>query len=52
MVRAPLIEGFVSPSDLPIALKLAIGPLTGLVLYMLLLNVGRVPWRLNRGSHP
>src|ERR1700704_1082816 len=41
LVVAGLIEGFISPSDLPVATKLAIGPLAGLVLYGLLLTVGR-----------
>ena len=43
LVVAGLIEGFVSPSDLPIAIKLAIGPLAGVALYALLLTVGRRP---------
>lgn len=37
LVIAGLIEGFVSPSDLPRELKLAIGPVTGLALYAFLL---------------
>lgn len=41
LVVAGLIEGFISPSDLPIAIKLAIGPLAGVALYTLLLTVGR-----------
>ena len=41
LIVAGLIEGFVSPSDLPVAAKLVIGPLTGAVLYALLLSVGR-----------
>jgi uncharacterized membrane protein SpoIIM required for sporulation len=41
LVVAGLIEGFVSPSEVPTQLKLAIGPLTGLVLYALLLTIGR-----------
>jgi uncharacterized membrane protein SpoIIM required for sporulation len=41
LVVAGLIEGFVSPSDLPLALKLALGPLAGVALYALLLTVGR-----------
>jgi Stage II sporulation protein M len=43
LVVAGLIEGFVSPSELPIVVKLAIGPLAGLALYSLLLTVGRGP---------
>jgi uncharacterized membrane protein SpoIIM required for sporulation len=45
LVVAGLIEGFVSPSDLPMAVKLAIGPLAGLALYALLLSVGRTQTR-------
>src|SRR5439155_12636659 len=41
LVVAGLIEGFVSPSDLPIVVKLVFGPLAGLGLYALLLAVGR-----------
>jgi uncharacterized membrane protein SpoIIM required for sporulation len=46
LVIAGLIEGFVSPSDLPIGVKLAIGVGTGCVLYALLLKVGRTPRRV------
>src|SRR5438128_482501 len=46
LVIAGLIEGFISPSELPTAAKLAIGPLAGMALYALLLTVGRV-----RGPH-
>jgi uncharacterized membrane protein SpoIIM required for sporulation len=42
LVIAGLIEGFISPSELPIAVKIAFGPLAGSVLYALLLSVGRV----------
>jgi uncharacterized membrane protein SpoIIM required for sporulation len=41
LVVAGLIEGFVSPSEVPMELKLAIGPLAGLLLYAMLLTVGR-----------
>jgi uncharacterized membrane protein SpoIIM required for sporulation len=41
LVLAGFTEGFVSPSDLPMAMKLAIGPLAGCALYALLLTVGR-----------
>src|SRR5712691_322430 len=41
LVVAGLIEGFVSPSDLAISIKLVFGPVAGLVLYALLLSVGR-----------
>jgi uncharacterized membrane protein SpoIIM required for sporulation len=41
LVVAGLIEGFISPSDLPLAVKLAFGPVAGLVLYGLLFSVGR-----------
>ena len=43
LVIAGLIEGFISPSDLPIGVKLAIGLLAGCVLYGLLLSIGRQP---------
>jgi uncharacterized membrane protein SpoIIM required for sporulation len=43
LVVAGLIEGFVSPSELPMELKLVFGPLAGLVLYALLFTVGRKP---------
>lgn len=41
LVVAGLIEGFISPSELPIPIKLVIGPISGLVLYAMLLTVGR-----------
>ncbi len=41
LVVAGLIEGFVSPSDLLIPVKLVVGPLAGVLLYSLLLTVGR-----------
>ena len=41
LVVAGLIEGFVSPSEAPITVKLAFGPVTGILLYALLLTVGR-----------
>ena len=41
LIVAGLIEGFVSPSDLAIQVKLAFGPAAGLVLYVLLLTLGR-----------
>jgi uncharacterized membrane protein SpoIIM required for sporulation len=41
LVIAGLIEGFVSPSEIPIAAKIVIGPLAGVALYALLLTVGR-----------
>jgi len=41
LVVAGLIEGFISPSDLPVGIKLLIGPLSGVALYALLLTVGR-----------
>jgi uncharacterized membrane protein SpoIIM required for sporulation len=41
LVVAGLIEGFISPSDLAIPIKLTIGPLAGIALYALLLTVGR-----------
>src|SRR5438552_5155550 len=41
LVVAGLIEGFISPSEAPIAVKLTIGPVTGILLYALLLTVER-----------
>jgi uncharacterized membrane protein SpoIIM required for sporulation len=41
LVVAGLVEGFISPSELPMPLKYAIGPLLGLGLYLLLFTVGR-----------
>jgi uncharacterized membrane protein SpoIIM required for sporulation len=41
LVVAGMVEGFVSPSELPIVLKYAIGPGLGIILYSLLLTVGR-----------
>jgi uncharacterized membrane protein SpoIIM required for sporulation len=41
LVVAGLIEGFVSPSEIPMVVKILIGPLAGLALYALLLTVGR-----------
>jgi uncharacterized membrane protein SpoIIM required for sporulation len=45
LVVAGLIEGFVSPSDLAIQVKLVFGPAIGLVLYALLLTVGRAKFK-------
>jgi len=41
LVVAGLVEGFISPSELPTAVKYAVGPLLGLGLYVLLFTVGR-----------
>jgi uncharacterized membrane protein SpoIIM required for sporulation len=41
LVVAGIIEGFVSPSDLPVALKIATGVLTGIAFFSYLLFVGR-----------
>jgi uncharacterized membrane protein SpoIIM required for sporulation len=41
LVVAGLIEGFVSPSDLPLAARLVIGPLAGALLFVGLFRVGR-----------
>ncbi len=41
LVIAGLLEGFVSPSDLPIGVKYAIGATTALLLYSWLLLAGR-----------
>ena len=43
LVIAGIIEGFISPSELPAALKYGIGLLTGVALYSYLLLVGREP---------
>ena len=40
-VIAGLVESFVSPSDLPFALKATLGPLLGLALLAFLLLAGR-----------
>jgi uncharacterized membrane protein SpoIIM required for sporulation len=45
LVIAGLIEGFVSPSELAMPIKLAIGPAAGAILYGLLLTVGRTTRR-------
>ena len=41
LVVAGLIEGFISPSGLPWALKVGVGVVTGLLLYGYWLRVGR-----------
>ncbi len=41
LIVAGLIEGFVSPSDVQMEAKLAIGPLAGCLLFAMLLTVGR-----------
>lgn len=49
---AGILEAFVSPSDLPAALKIAVGPLTALALYAYLLLAGRERQRRDRlGGH-
>ena len=40
LVVAGLVEGFISPSELPMAMKYLIGPVLGIGLYSLLLTVG------------
>ena len=40
---AGLIEGFISPSDLPLWVKLTVSIGTGIALYAYLLGVGREP---------
>ncbi|MEO8573469.1 MAG: stage II sporulation protein M [Pyrinomonadaceae bacterium] len=42
LVVAGMIEGFLSPSDLPAALKFGTGILTGVVMYPYLLLAGRI----------
>ena len=50
LVIAGVIEGLVSPSELPAAVKFVIGPVLGVVLWVLLLRVGRPsPWTSPRG---
>jgi uncharacterized membrane protein SpoIIM required for sporulation len=41
LVVAGLIEGFISPSDLPLTVKLAVAVLSGVALYAYLLLAGR-----------
>lgn len=41
LVIAGIIEGFISPSDLPASAKIATGIFTGIVMYAYLLFVGR-----------
>lgn len=41
LVLAGIVEAFISPSELPMAAKLAIGPALGVALYALLFTVGR-----------
>lgn len=43
LVIAGIIEGFVSPSDIPAGFKIAVGVLTGIAMYSYLLLVGREP---------
>lgn len=45
LVVAGIIEGFLSPSNLPPAVKFTTGALTGVVLYSYLFLVGREPRR-------
>lgn len=45
LVVAGVIEGFISPADLPAALKYGVGLLTGVALYSYLLLAGREPER-------
>jgi uncharacterized membrane protein SpoIIM required for sporulation len=41
LVIAGTIEGFISPSDIPAAAKIAVGIMTGIAMYSYLLFVGR-----------
>ena len=41
LVLAGLIEGFISPSELPVGFKIATGLLTGIVMYLYLALAGR-----------
>ena len=51
LVVAGLIEGFVSPSELPLPVRLLIGPLAGVMLFGLLFTVGRKPARNRVSTH-
>lgn len=48
LVVAGIIEGFLSPSDLPPAVKIATGVFTGIVMYSYLFLVGREPEPVRR----
>jgi len=50
LVVAGLIEGFVSPSNLPAAVKFGIGIFTGLVMYSYLFLAGRAPQKVEDPS--
>jgi uncharacterized membrane protein SpoIIM required for sporulation len=52
LVLAGLIEGFVSPSDLPREVKLALGPLTALLLYGFIWRGRALSGRPARRSEP
>jgi uncharacterized membrane protein SpoIIM required for sporulation len=49
LIVAGLIEGFISPSGLPDAVKLAFGPVTGIALYLWLLGPAVWGWGLPGG---
>lgn len=52
LVIAGIIEGFVSPSDLPAGIKIATGVLTGTAMFAYLLFVGREEPHEPSRSHP
>jgi uncharacterized membrane protein SpoIIM required for sporulation len=49
LVAAGLIEGFISPSELPFAVKVGVGLTTGAIMYVYLLSAGREPVEVQPG---
>src|SRR6267142_565119 len=52
LVVAGIIEAFISPQAIPAAIKIGIGAITGIVLYMYLLLAGREAADSSRGLGP